>query len=234
MDGAQILLVEDSEEIVEDNKRALLAAGYKVSTAGTLAEGKALLSQIQPDLILLDVLLPDGNGVALCREIRNITAAPILFLTSLGEAQQIVEGLQAGGDDYITKPYRMEELLARIAAQLRHTRRLLGKKLPVKLGDLELDNRSQKATLNGRDLLLKPKEFQLLSLLAQDIKTCITSDEIYTQVWGMNANADVRTVLVHISNIRTKLRGENDEGQVKILKEGDRGYRLALEPEEQI
>lgn len=126
MRRSTLLLVEDSKEVLEDNRKALVAAGYEVLAASTLAGARERLARRQPDLILLDVLLPDGNGVELCRELRDSTAAPILFLTSLGESEQIVEGLRAGGDDYVTKPYRMEELLARVEAQLRRTERIRG------------------------------------------------------------------------------------------------------------
>ena len=112
MRRSTLLLVEDSKEVLEDNRKALVAAGYEVLAASTLAGARERLARRQPDLILLDVLLPDGNGVELCRELRDSTAAPILFLTSLGESEQIVEGLRAGGDDYLAKPYDLEVLVA--------------------------------------------------------------------------------------------------------------------------
>ena len=224
-----LLLVEDSEEIIEGNRKALEAGGYEVAEARTLAQAEACLSGREPDLILLDILLPDGNGVELCRKIRESTPAPVLFLTSLAESGQIVEGLQAGGDDYITKPYRMEELLARVEAQLRRTERLRSVSAAQSLGSLTLDARTQRAYYRGRDLLLKPKEFLLLAVLLQNRERSCTPEELYREVWGMDANADARTVLVHLSNLRAKLRDGGDEGDVRILRDGKLGYRLTAE-----
>lgn len=232
MESPLLLLVEDSEEILEDNRKALEARAYQVLEARTLAQAKIRLLEHQPDLILLDVLLPDGNGVELCREIREMTAAPILFLTSLAESRQIVEGLRAGGDDYITKPYRMEELLARVEAQLRRLERLRGGEPVVSVGGLTLESHVQRAFLNGRDLLLKPKEYQLLALLVRSRDKALSAEELYREVWGMEVNADARTVLVHLSNLRAKLRDGEDEGEVRILRDGNRGYRLSIGMEE--
>ena len=227
MRRSTLLLVEDSKEVLEDNRKALVAAGYEVLAASTLAGARERLARRQPDLILLDVLLPDGNGVELCRELRDSTAAPILFLTSLGESEQIVEGLRAGGDDYVTKPYRMEELLARVEAQLRRTERIRGEAAEG------VGARAQRAFLEGKDLLLKPKEFQLLCVLLRGRDRFRTAEELYQEVWGLDANADARTVLVHISNLRAKLRGGREEGNIQIQREGSRGYRLTLEAEKE-
>lgn len=232
MRRSTLLLVEDSKEVLEDNRKALVAAGYEVLAASTLAGARERLARRQPDLILLDVLLPDGNGVELCRELRDSTAAPILFLTSLGESEQIVEGLRAGRDDYVTKPYRMEELLARVEAQLRRTERIRGEAAEG-VGGLTLDARAQRAFLEGKDLLLKPKEFQLLCVLLRSRDRFRTAEELYQEVWGLDANADARTVLVHISNLRAKLRGGREEGNIQIQREGSRGYRLTLEAEKE-
>lgn len=228
MESPLLLLVEDSAEIMEDNRRALQAQGYETVEARTLGEAKARLAERQPDLILLDVLLPDGNGMDLCREIRELTAAPILFLSSLGESGQVVAGLRAGGDDYIQKPYEMEELLARIEAQLRRGMRLRAMETVACVGGLTLEPSTQRAFLHGRDLLLKPKEFQLLALFLRDREDWRTPEELYREVWGADANADVRTVLVHISNLRSKLREGEGEGELRILRENGKGYRLAV------
>lgn len=228
MESPLLLLVEDSAEIMEDNRRALQARGYEVCEARTLGEAKARLAERQPDLILLDVLLPDGSGMDLCRDIREMTAAPILFLSSLGESIQVVAGLRAGGDDYIQKPYEMEELLARIEAQLRRVARLRSMDTVDCLGGLTLEPRIQRAFLRGQDLLLKPKEFQLLAVLLRDRERWRTPDELYQEVWGADANADARTVLVHISTLRSKLREGEDEGELRILRETGKGYRLVV------
>lgn len=231
MRRSTLLLVEDSKEVLEDNRKALVAAGYEVLAASTLAGARERLARRQPDLILLDVLLPDGNGVELCRELRDSTAAPILFLTSLGESEQIVEA--CGPAEMITSPsptaWRSCWPGWKPAAR---TERIRGEAAEG-VGGLTLDARAQRAFLEGKDLLLKPKEFQLLCVLLRGRDRFRTAEELYQEVWGLDANADARTVLVHISNLRAKLRGGREEGNIQIQREGSRGYRLTLEAEKE-
>lgn len=220
-----VLLVEDEREILESNRRALVRAGYRVCAAGTLERAKQCLA-VAPDVIVLDILLPDGSGLELCREIRRETNAPILFLTSLGESAQIVRGLRAGGDDYMVKPFVMEEFLVRIETLLRRVER--GRRQPERLSfhGLTLDPATQRAYLGGRDLLLKPKEYMLLAALLRAQDSCRTAGELYTEVWGLSSNEDARTVLVHLSGLRAKLRGPHGNAPVTIRRYGDEGYRL--------
>lgn len=225
MNKQNILIVEDNPEIICINKAALQSAGYQVSEAATLKQAKNTLSSFSPDLIVMDILLPDGSGLDFCREIRDTTDAPILFLTVLGESDQIIEGLRSGGDDYITKPYNVDEFLARIEARLRYKERLSDKWKSIQLADIEIDYTAQRAYVNGKDILLKPKEFSLLSVLIRKNKRYITTEILYREVWGEECLADTRTVKTHIYNLRSKLK----ESSIKITYRKGKGYILVTE-----
>lgn len=231
MEKYRILLVEDSEEILDYNMEALEQAGYCVEAARSLEEARIKLEQFKPDLLVLDIMLPDGSGVDLCREVRAAASIPILFLSGLGESEQIVRGLRAGGDDYMVKPYRVEELLARIEAGLRRLEMMAGSRMAADGYCLLLDAKTQRAYINERDLMLKPKEYRLLDFLMRNQNRYTGAGEMYGEIWGMESNEDVRTVFVHISNIRSKMR--KADGHCPIMIEGfkNKGYRLAISKE---
>ena len=159
---SMILLVEDNPHIMKINAEVLSLRGYEVLRAATAAEAREQLRWHAVDLIVLDIMLPDGNGVELCRELKGRYHIPILFLTALGENQDVVEGLRAGGDDYLAKPYDLEVLVARIGARLRGTAE--GKRYSS-YGSLKLDTLSLCGYLEGKDMLLTHKEFSVLLLL---------------------------------------------------------------------
>ena len=206
--GRKVLLIEDSKKLNETNRRALQSEGYDVLTALTLREARECLAGHRPEVILLDVFLPDGNGIDFCGEIRRDTDAHILFLTSLLEHEDRIRGLDTGGDDYITKPYKLSEMLSRVRAAMR--RRDIDAARPsvrtVTLGPLTLDTITGKVIFGGEDVPLKAKEFAVLRLLTENSGKYFTAEEIYTTVWGVDSNGDTRTVKVHISAIRKKLR----------------------------
>ena len=157
----QVLLVEDNVRLNEINLRALVLSGYEVLTALCLAEARELLLNNKPDVILLDVMLPDGDGIAFCEEIREKTDANILFLTSRTEYEDRLKGLEVGGDDYITKPYKLDEMLLRVKAAMRRRGMTPSPQTGITLGRLTLDTLTQIASLHGEDLLLSQKEFSL-------------------------------------------------------------------------
>lgn len=203
-----VLLVEDNRQLNEANRRALQMEGYDVLTASTLAQARERLSCSHPDVILLDVLLPDGNGIDFCGEIRAGTDAHILFLTSLLEHEDRIRGLDIGGDDYITKPYKLAEMLSRVRAAMRR-RDIAASRASARsiaIGPLTLDSITGKAFLYGENVPLKTKEFAVLRLLVENIDKEFTPEEIYETVWGYGANGDTRTVKVHISALRKKLK----------------------------
>ena len=201
-----VLLVEDNARLNEINRRALELSGYAVLSAQSLAQARGHLSQHDPQVILLDVNLPDGDGMTFCGEIRETTDAHILFLTISAGDEDKVRGLFSGGDDYITKPYKMEEMLARVAAAMRR-RAMARPSHTITKGPLVLDTMSDGAYLNGKDMQLTKREFGLLRLLVQNEGRTLSKEYLYEMVWKLPVNDDVRTVMTHISSLRKKLAG---------------------------
>jgi DNA-binding response OmpR family regulator len=223
MKKATILIVEDDHDILSANRAALELEGYDVLIADTLSKGLSVAEELSPDLIILDILLPDGNSLNYCEEFRGISGVRILFLSALNTKEDVLAGLRAGGDDYISKPYNMDELLLRVEALLRRGKLIGQEESLLRLGDLELDFLSHRALLRGMDILLKPKEFALLAALAREPGKTLPAAKLYKKVWGMDMAGDVRTVKEHISRIRSKL---GKESEFSVLSERGKGYRL--------
>ena len=221
-----ILLVEDEKAMREFISEQLRNEGYRVSEAENIAKAELWLKHEQADLIVLDILLPDGSGLELCRNLRGITSSPILFVTCLSEKSQIVQGLRAGADDYIVKPFDTDELIARIEVQLRRSKQFhqnVPDHLPIPL-TLEADER--RAKWNGEDLVLSPKEYQLLVVLCRNRNRYTSAEELYSEIWGMSVQNDIRTVKVHISGLRRKLCHAAGDTAVELIFRKERGYRL--------
>jgi len=220
-----ILLIEDNVDLTTANRRALELRNYAVHTALTLAEARERLKETDPDVILLDVMLPDGVGFDFCREIRAKTQAHILFLTARAERGDILAGLAAGGDDYITKPFHAEELLARVEAAMR--RRTIGIPIkPVSKGRLTINQASSQAFADGEDLLLSQKEFSILCLMSQNEGKSLSARSIYETVWGQSIGNDKNAVQMAISRLRGKLRAS---GCVISFTRG-KGYVFSRQP----
>jgi DNA-binding response OmpR family regulator len=214
-----ILLVEDNREIQEVNKNMLVRnGGYNVRLAENLAEAREQVTEDEPDIIVLDIMLPDGSGLDFLKELRRDTDIPVLFLTALGEPGDTVKGLRAGGDDYMSKPYDNAELLARIETLLRRT---LNPLKTLAKGRLTLNMISCMAFVNGRDLLLSPKEFAVLLFLAQNEGKTVSAEYLYKEVWGLPMN-DNRTLKKHLSGLRKKL--EDKAGGCEISNVRGEGY----------
>ncbi len=229
MEKAIILIIEDDPVISRTNRKALEMLGYRVLCADTIAQARFLVHQETLDLILLDVLLPDGNGLDYCCEIRGTCNIPILFLSALGTNESILAGLRAGGDDYVTKPYDMDVLLAKVEAILRRCRNFENYvKEFLCMGNLKLDIRARRAYLNHEDLLLKPREFAVLEVLIKQSGTPISAQELYEWLWALDTAGDIRTVWVHISTLRSKLGAPEKTGSV-YLHSGRDGYFLSLQ-----
>ncbi|MBQ3356306.1 MAG: response regulator transcription factor [Clostridia bacterium] len=199
-----ILLVEDNPHIMEINREVLAGEGYRVLQAADGKTCRSLLEETDVDLIVLDIMLPDADGLALCGEIKARYDIPILFLSALGENAQIIEGLRAGGDDYLPKPYDIGVLVARVAARLRAAQR---KKRFVTQYGLRLDTVSMLAYADGRDLLLTQKEFLLLLTLLQSGDRMIGKDELYQTVWGVPPGGDHSALYTTVSRLNKKLDG---------------------------
>jgi len=200
-----ILLVEDNEQLNTSNSRALALRGYMVTTALTISQARAALNQSSPDIILLDVELPDGDGIAFCKEIRKKTTAHIIFLTAKTQHEQIMQGLHYGGDDYITKPFHPEELLARIDAAMRRHQMEKAPIQIIKKGILTLDLLANQALINDEDLALTPKEFSLLLLFAQNEEQLISAKNVYEKAWKLPLADDKNSLKVAISRLRPKI-----------------------------
>jgi DNA-binding response OmpR family regulator len=221
-----ILVVEDEPTLVATLKYSLEREGYDVVTAGDGEAGLAAARARRPNLILLDVMLPGIDGFELCRILRRETAAPILMLTAKAEEVDKVVGLELGADDYVTKPFSMRELLARVRALLRRAETAPAKEEEVfTAGDLQLDLRSRSASRNGQVLALKPKEFELLLFFLRNRRRAFTRDQILNQVWGYDFAGDTRTVDVHVRWLREKIEAEPGKPARLITMRGT-GYRF--------
>ena len=224
-----VLLVEDNERLNEINHRALEGQGYTVLTALTLAQARAHLAASKPEVILLDVLLPDGNGIDFCGEIRNQTDAHILFLTSRTDQENRLRGLDIGGDDYISKPYKLEEMLSRVRAAVRRQEREHTKQASptITCGQLVLNTLAAHAFWGDRDLLLTPKEFALLLMLVRSVGQLVAGGTLSLRVWGQPLPAGNSALRTHLSRLKGKLESASN-GNAVISGSRGRGYMLVM------
>lgn len=216
-----ILLVEDNPHIMKINAQALGMYGYEILQAATAEECRQALHWHPVDLVVLDIMLPDGNGVQLCRELKQRYRVPILFLSALGESRDVVEGLRAGGDDYLAKPYDLEVLAARIEARLRQERE---KSRYISYGGLKLDTLTGCGYLGDADLLLTQKEFAVLLLLAHSAGHTVPKQVILREIWNTDTEDDHRALWTLISRLRRKLNSETSRLEISSRRGG--GYAL--------
>jgi len=212
-----ILLIEDNIKILEANRRIFEDDGHIVLVADTLQKAWNHLKTTEPDVIVLDVMLPDGSGFEFLGELRKTCAAPVLFLTAKDEREDKLKGLRIGGNDYITKPYDIDELRERVVNFLRFARRPPPR---VKLGALELDATASMAFVHGKDLVLSPKEFVLLRLFAQNERVTLSAEYLYEKVWKAEMVDDTQAVRSSVSRLRAKLA---DSGYT-IIAQRNEGY----------
>jgi DNA-binding response OmpR family regulator len=226
---ATILLVEDDELIVESVRYGLEQTGYQVLTALDGATGLALARKKQPDIVLLDVMLPELDGFQVCRTLRSESKVPIIMLTARGEELDKVLGLELGADDYVVKPFGMRELVARIRAQLR---RIELESEPVQpsqtlcVGAITLDLDQHLVTKGDQPVELRPKEFELLSVLMSQAGHAFERGELLDAVWGVDWIGDTRTLDVHIRRLRKALEDDPSDPRYISTVRG-RGYRFA-------
>ncbi|MGE5702967.1 MAG: response regulator transcription factor [Clostridia bacterium] len=207
MANESILVIEDDEDIREVIQMYLLNQGYRVTTAEDGLEGMRLFQQASYDLIILDILLPHFDGLQIAREIRKDTGVPLLFLSCKNEPGDIITGLELGGDDYMTKPFHPDILVARVKALLRRNI-LPAEKQVMCFGELEIDLTKLDIRLYNEPITLTQKERDLLIFLASHPNQVFSFEELYAAVWGVGSYGDTRTVMVHISNIRKKIEPE--------------------------
>jgi two-component system response regulator RegX3 len=201
-----ILLVEDEQAITEPLAEALEREGFQPRVAGTAREALESARSASPDLVLLDIGLPDGSGLDVCRELRQSGDVPIIMLTARGSEADRVAGLELGADDYVVKPFSAREVTARVRAVLRRSGPGGGDGTePITIGELILDPARHEATLDGEALELSRKEFELLRTLMEDAGSVITREALIDRVWDMNWFGSTKTLDVHVSGLRRKL-----------------------------
>jgi phosphate regulon transcriptional regulator PhoB len=227
----KVLVVDDELPIVEAVAYNLRKEGYQALTAGDADQCLDVVRREKPDLILLDVMLPSASGFDVCRMLRKTTAVPIIMLTARAEETDRVVGLELGADDYVTKPFSMRELLARVKSVLRRTTAAEPAVAPepVVAGDLRIDPARYEVTVGGRRVDLSPKEFDLLRFLASNPDRVFSRQALLDSVWGADAYVEERTVDVHVRWLREKI--EADPGQPRrLLTVRGVGYKLSGTP----
>jgi two-component system, OmpR family, response regulator RegX3 len=227
-----ILLVEDEESITAPLSEALSREGFEPVIAGTAAEALELAASRSPDLVLLDLGLPDGSGLDVCRELRARSTVPIIMVTARGEETDRVVGLEVGADDYVVKPFSARELIARIRAVLRRTAAAPAASTEevVELGDVRIDRARRSASLAGEQLELSRKEFDLLQLLLDNAGTVVTRERLIDEVWDTNWFGSTKTLDVHVSSLRRKL-GDDSQNPRFIHTVRGVGFRFAAADE---
>ena len=226
-----ILVVDDDEDIREIICMYLLNEGYKIFSAKNGKEALEIAQEKTPDLVILDMMLPDLDGIEVCQELRKNTTVPIVFLSCKSTPGDKTIGLIAGGDDYMGKPFDANELLARVKAHLRRNRIIEGitnTKTPGKtisyLG-LKIDLDRYYVSVNEEEVLLSPKEFQLFVFLAKHPNKVFTNEQLYKLIWDTESFGDYRTLMVHISNIRKKIEPDPKNPTFIITVKGV-GYKF--------
>jgi two-component system response regulator RegX3 len=208
-----ILLVEDEQTITEPLAEALEREGFTAAVAGTAGEAMEQAASRAPDLVLLDIGLPDGSGLDVCRELRRDSGVPIIMLTARGSEADRVAGLELGADDYVVKPFSAREVVARVRAVLRRAipARSGDGGEPVTIGELTLDTARHEARLEGEALDLSRKEFDLLRVLMESAGSVLTREALIDEVWDMNWFGSTKTLDVHVSGLRKKLGDDPKE-----------------------
>lgn len=229
----RILIIEDDVSILSGLKDVLTFKSYEVLTAEDGEMGYAAAGKEKPDLIILDIMIPKMDGFALCRKLRaEGNATPVLMLTAKGEEPDKIRGLDIGADDYVTKPFSLPELLARVRALLRRTPEGAPKSLPdsLRIGDVFLNFKKYEATKGDTAMSLSPKEFGILAYLASRKGEAVTRDELLDEVWGYDLYPTTRTVDNHIAQLRSKIENNPAEPRYLLTVHGV-GYKLALDEE---
>jgi two-component system KDP operon response regulator KdpE len=222
--AAQILVVDDEPQIVRGLKVILRSAGYEVKTAESKKEALDAVAVHPPDAIVLDLVLPDGSGVEVTEELRRWSELPIVVLSAVGDEREKVRALDAGADDYVTKPFGTDELLARLRAVLR--RKVEGGAEPtIRSGEVEVDLAARTVTRDGDEVHLTPIEFNLLCVLARHQGKLVTHRKLLHEVWGPGYENETHYLRVHIAHVRSKIEAD-PSAPIALITEPGVGYRL--------
>ena len=219
MMDTKILIVDDDPNINDLLKLYFESEGYEVKTVTDGAEGVSYFKMYEPDLVLLDIMLPKKDGWQVCREIREISPKPVIMITAKGEVFDKVLGLELGADDFIVKPFDMKELSARIKAVLRrfNAHSKTNDDEVVKFENIEISLQKYELKLLGKAIDIPPKELELLYFLASNCNRVFTRDQLLDKVWGFDYLGDSRTVDVHVKRLREKLEGVSDKWVLKTV-----------------
>jgi two-component system alkaline phosphatase synthesis response regulator PhoP len=223
--GETILVVDDEAHIVELAALYLEQEGFRVQAAADGARALEMIARHPPALMVLDLMLPEVDGWEVCRRVRAGKAAPdlpIIMLTARDDDVDKIVGLELGADDYVTKPFNPRELVARVKAILRRTRRAVRSEAPIHVGDVTIDPARYEVTVAGRPVKLRPKEFDLLLALAEHQGLVLSREQLLDLVWGYEFYGETRTVDVHIGHLRKRLAGSNVEIETILSV----GYKL--------
>ncbi|WP_249009789.1 response regulator transcription factor [Conexibacter sp. DBS9H8] len=224
-DRPQILVVDDEHQILRALRVILRDAGFEALPAGGVEEALDLAAVHSPAAAIIDLLLPDGDGIELCRRLREWTAIPVLLLSAVGEEEAKVRALAAGADDYVTKPFGPRELVARLEANLRRT--ATAAEAVISAGALSVDLARRIVTIAGTEVHLTPTEFTLLQTLATNRGRLLTHRELLATVWGQAYAEDTQVLRAHIANLRRKIETPDAEAGGRLIRtESGVGYRF--------
>ena len=219
---SRILVVDDDVALAEMIGIVLESEGFEVSYQADGLKAVPTFREVQPDLVLLDLMLPGMDGVQICEIIRQESDVPVIMLTAKSDTKDVVTGLEAGADDYVAKPFKPKELLARVRARLRRSDEAESPKLRV--ADIEIDVAGHEVTRDGEQIQLTPLEFDLLVALARRPQQVFSRETLLEQVWGYRHAADTRLVNVHVQRLRSKVERDPDHPEVVLTVRGV-GYR---------
>ena len=222
----RVLVVDDEAAILRFLKPALEANDYEVAAAITVAEATKHIARELPDIVVLDLGLPDGDGKEVIRQVRQWSAVPIVVLSARDRETEKVEALDLGADDFVNKPFGVGELMARLRAALRHRAQRQGETAVIKLGEMEIDTTRHRVTRAGAEVKLTPKEFELFACLAQHTGKVMTHRQLLTAVWGPAHAQDTQYLRVYIGQLRQKIEADPDDPKIIVTELGI-GYRVA-------
>jgi two-component system KDP operon response regulator KdpE len=221
--GQRVLVVDDEPQILRALRATLRGAGYTVDSAATAEEALTAAAAHPPEAVILDLVLPDGSGTGVCRELRTWTQAPVIVLSAVGEEREKIAALDAGADDYVTKPFSVDELLARLRAVLR--RSTSPAEPVIVVGDLRIDVAERAVTVSGARVKLSPHEFDLLRVLAQSQGKLLTHKMLLREVWGPAYQVEAHYLHVYVSHLRRKIEPDPSSPRY-LLTEPGAGYRI--------
>ncbi len=227
LNNPTVLVVEDEESFIEALKVGLKREGFRVEVARDGMQALEMFDIVQPDVILLDVMLPRMSGIDVCRQLRKKTMTPIIMVTAKGAEIDTVVGLEVGADDYVTKPYRLRELVARMRAVLRRVPTERGGELSsssLSVGDVALDPDQHEVVIRGETMTLPLKEFELLHLLLANAGRVLPRETLIDRVWGTDYVGDTKTLDVHIKRLRSKIE-DDPSSPVRIVTIRGLGYK---------